>query len=162
MHSLDKIFSLQDLIRQVQAWKQAGKRLVFTNGCFDILHLGHVDYMEKARALGDKLIIGVNTDASVSRLKGPSRPLQDEMSRARIMASLLFTDAVVLFEEDTPYELIKSVLPDILVKGDDYAAENIVGYDLVMNNGGQVKTIELVKGYSTSNVVAKIIGQLKN
>ena len=162
MHSLDKIFSLQDLIPQVQAWKQAGKRLVFTNGCFDILHLGHVDYLEKARALGDKLIIGVNTDASVSRLKGPSRPLQDEMSRARIMASLLFTDAVVLFEEDTPYELIKSVLPDILVKGDDYAAENIVGYDLVMNNGGQVKTIELVKGYSTSNVVAKIIGQLKN
>ena len=162
MHSLDKIFSLQDLIRQVQAWKQAGKRLVFTNGCFDILHLGHVDYLEKARALGDKLIIGVNTDASVSRLKGPSRPLQDEMSRARIMASLLFTDAVVLFEEDTPYELIKSVLPDILVKGDDYAAENIVGYDLVMNNGGQVKTIELVKGYSTSHVVAKIIGQLKN
>ena len=162
MHSLDKIFSLQDLIPQVQAWKQAGKRLVFTNGCFDILHLGHVDYLEKARALGDKLIIGVNTDASVSRLKGPNRPLQDEMSRARIMASLLFTDAVVLFEEDTPYELIKSVLPDILVKGDDYAAENIVGYDLVMNNGGQVKTIELVKGYSTSNVVAKIIGQLKN
>ena len=162
MHSLDKIFSLQDLIRQVQAWKQAGKRLVFTNGCFDILHLVHVDYLETARALGDKLIIGVNTDASVSRLKGPSRPLQDEMSRARIMASLLFTDAIVLFEEDTPYELIKSVLPDILVKGDDYAAENIVGYDLVMNNGGQVKTIELVKGYSTSNVVAKIIGQLKN
>ena len=162
MHSLDKIFSLQDLIRQVQAWKQAGKRLVFTNGCFDILHLGHVDYLEKARALGDKLVVGLNTDASVSRLKGPSRPLQDEMSRARIMASLLFTDAVVLFEEDTPYELIKSVLPDILVKGDDYAAENIVGYDLVMNNGGQVKTIELVKGYSTSNVVAKIIGQLKN
>ena len=162
MHSLDKIFSLQDLIRQVQAWKQAGKRLVFTNGCFDILHLGHVDYLEKARALGDKLIIGVNTDASVSRLKGPNRPLQDEMSRARIMASLLFPDAVVLFEEDTPYELIKSVLPDILVKGDDYAAENIVGYDLVINNGGQVKTIELVKGYSTSNVVAKIIGQLKN
>ena len=162
MHSLDKIFSLQDLIPQVQAWKQAGKRLVFTNGCFDILHLGHVDYLEKARALGDKLVVGLNTDASVSRLKGPSRPLQDEMSRARIMASLLFTDAVVLFEEDTPYELIKSVLPDILVKGDDYAAENIVGYDLVINNGGQVKTIELVKGYSTSNVVAKIIDQLKN
>ena len=157
-----KIFTLTDLQKLIFQWKYFGKTFAFTNGCFDILHLGHVDYLEKARALGDKLIIGVNTDASVSRLKGPSRPLQDEMSRARIMASLLFTDAVVLFEEDTPYELIKSVLPDILVKGDDYAAENIVGYDLVINNGGQVKTIELVKGYSTSNVVAKIIGQLKN
>jgi rfaE bifunctional protein nucleotidyltransferase chain/domain len=162
VYSADKIFSRPGLIRQVQDWKQAGKRLVFTNGCFDILHLGHVDYLEKARALGDKLIVGVNTDASVSRLKGPGRPLQDEMSRARIMASLLFTDAVVLFDEETPYALIESVLPDILVKGDDYAAENIVGYDLVMNNGGQVETITLVKGYSTSNVVAKIIQQLKN
>jgi D-glycero-beta-D-manno-heptose 1-phosphate adenylyltransferase len=161
MTSADKIFTREGLIRQVQAWKQAGQHLVFTNGCFDILHLGHVDYLEKARALGDKLIIGVNTDASVSRLKGPSRPLQDEMSRARIMASLLFTDAVVLFEEDTPYELIQEVVPDILVKGDDYAVENIVGYDVVIKNGGQVKTIELVKGYSTSNVVAKIISQLK-
>ncbi|MGV3503026.1 MAG: D-glycero-beta-D-manno-heptose 1-phosphate adenylyltransferase [Adhaeribacter sp.] len=156
MKSADKIFARPQLLRQVQEWKQAGQRLVFTNGCFDILHLGHVDYLEKARALGDKLIVGVNTDASVSRLKGPSRPLQDEMSRARIMASLLFTDAVTLFDEETPYELIKSVLPDILVKGDDYAVETIVGYDLVINNGGQVKTIELVKGYSTSNVVAKI------
>jgi rfaE bifunctional protein nucleotidyltransferase chain/domain len=160
MTAADKIFSRQDLIRQVQTWKQAGNRLVFTNGCFDILHLGHVDYLEKARALGDKLIIGVNTDASVSRLKGPSRPLQDEMSRARIMASLLFTDAVVLFDEDTPYELIKRVVPDILVKGDDYAPENIVGADIVIKNGGQVKTIELVKGYSTTNVVAKIIDSI--
>lgn len=162
MNSADKIFSREGLLHQVQAWKQAGQRLVFTNGCFDILHLGHVDYLEKARGLGDKLIVGVNTDASVSRLKGPSRPLQDEMSRARIMASLLFTDAVVLFDEETPYELIKSVLPDILVKGDDYAVGNIVGYDLVIKNGGQVKTIELVKGYSTSNVVAKIINQIKH
>ncbi len=161
MTSVDKIFSREGLLRQVQAWKQAGQRLVFTNGCFDILHLGHVDYLEKARALGDKLIIGVNTDASVSRLKGPSRPLQDEMSRARIMASLLFTDAVVLFDEDTPYGLIKDVVPDILVKGDDYAVENIVGYEVVIKNGGQVKTIELVKGYSTSKVVAKIVNQLK-
>jgi rfaE bifunctional protein nucleotidyltransferase chain/domain len=162
MNATDKIFSREELIRQVQAWKQAGERLVFTNGCFDILHLGHVDYLEKARALGDKLIVGVNTDASVSRLKGPSRPLQDEMSRARIMASLLFTDAIVLFDEETPYTLIKSVVPDILVKGDDYAAENIVGFDIVIQNGGEVKTIALVKGYSTSNVVAKIKDQLKN
>ena len=162
MTSSDKIFARPALLLQVQEWKQAGLRLVFTNGCFDILHLGHVDYLEKARALGDKLIVGLNTDASVSRLKGPSRPLQDEMSRARIMASLLFTDAVTLFDEETPYELIKSVLPDVLVKGDDYAVETIVGYDLVINNGGQVKTIELVKGYSTSNVVAKITEPLKH
>ena len=162
MTSSDKILARPALLRQVQEWKQAGLRLVFTNGCFDILHLGHVDYLEKARALGDKLIVGLNTDASVSRLKGPSRPLQDEMSRARIMASLLFTDAVTLFDEETPYELIKSVLPDVLVKGDDYAVETIVGYDLVINNGGQVKTLEVVKGYSTSNVVAKITEPLKH
>ena len=156
MTSQDKIFTRENLVNQVAAWKQEGQRLVFTNGCFDILHLGHVDYLEKARALGDKLIVGVNTDASVSRLKGPSRPLQDELSRVRIMASLLFTDAIVLFEEETPYELIKSVMPDILVKGDDYAVQNIVGHDIVLQNGGAVKTIALVKGYSTSNVVAKI------
>jgi len=161
MTSQDKIYTRASLIEQVAAWKQQEQRLVFTNGCFDILHLGHVDYLEKARALGDKLIVGVNTDASVSRLKGPSRPLQDELSRARIMASLLFTNAIVLFDEETPYELIKSIIPDILVKGDDYTVENIVGHDIVLQNGGEVKTIALVKGYSTSNVVAKISKQLK-
>jgi len=156
MTSTDKIYTRENLVKQVAAWKQQGQRVVFTNGCFDILHLGHVDYLEKARALGDKLVVGVNTDASVSRLKGPSRPLQDEMSRARIMASLLFTNAIVLFDEETPYELIQSVMPDVLVKGDDYTVQNIVGQDIVLLNGGQVKTIALVKGYSTSNVVAKI------
>jgi len=156
MTSQDKIFTREDLIKQVTVWKQEGQRVVFTNGCFDILHLGHVDYLEKARALGDKLVVGVNTDTSVNRLKGPSRPLQDELSRARIMASLLFTNAIVLFDEETPYELIKSVMPDILVKGDDYTVQNIVGHDIVLQNGGAVKTIALVKGYSTSNVVAKI------
>ena len=160
MTSKDKIYTRESLVAQAVAWKQQGQRLVFTNGCFDILHLGHVDYLEKARALGDKLIVGVNTDASVSRLKGPSRPLQDELSRTRIMASLLFTDAIVLFGEETPYELIKSVMPDILVKGDDYTIQNIVGHDIVLQNGGEVKTIALVKGYSTSNVVAKISKQL--
>ena len=156
MTSTDKIYTRENLVKQVAAWKQQGQRVVFTNGCFDILHLGHVDYLEKARALGDKLVVGVNTDASVSRLKGPSRPLQDEMSRARIMASLLFTNAIVLFDEETPYELIQSVMPDVLVKGDDYTVQNIVGHDIVLQNGGEVKTIALVKGYSTSNVVAKI------
>ena len=151
MTSTDKIYTRENLVKQVAAWKQQGQRVVFTNGCFDILHLGHVDYLEKARALGDKLVVGVNTDASVSRLKGPSRPLQDEMSRARIMASLLFTNAIVLFDEETPYELIQSVMPDVLVKGDDYTVQNIVGQDIVLLNGGQVKTIALVKGYSTSD-----------
>jgi len=161
MKSTDKILTRPELLKQVAAWKAQGLRIVFTNGCFDLLHLGHVDYLEKAKALGDKLLVGVNTDASVSRLKGPSRPLQDEMSRARIMASLLFIDAVVLFDEETPYELIKAVMPDILVKGDDYALENIVGHDIVLNNGGEVKTIALVKGYSTSGIVDKIQRQLK-
>ena len=161
MTSKDKIYTRENLIKQAAAWKQQGQRLVFTNGCFDILHLGHVDYLEKARALGDKLVVGVNTDASVSRLKGPSRPLQDELSRARIMASLLFTNAIVLFDEETPYELIKSIMPDILVKGNDCTVENIVGHDIVLQNGGEVKTIALVKGYSTSNVVAKISKQQK-
>ncbi|QMU31012.1 D-glycero-beta-D-manno-heptose 1-phosphate adenylyltransferase [Adhaeribacter radiodurans] len=144
----------------IQQWQTAGDTIVFTNGCFDILHLGHVDYLEKARHLGNKLILGLNTDASVSNLKGPERPLQDEMSRARVMASLLFVDMVILFAEDTPYELIAAVKPDILVKGDDYAIENIVGHDLVQNNGGTVKTITLVKGYSTTNIVEKIKQQI--
>jgi D-glycero-beta-D-manno-heptose 1-phosphate adenylyltransferase len=156
MNSKDKILSMHDLQTQVQAWHSQGQKIVFTNGCFDILHLGHVDYLEKARQLGDKLVLGLNTDASISRIKGPSRPLQDEMSRARVMASLLFVDAVVFFDEDTPLELIKAVQPDILVKGDDYTIENIVGQDVVTARGGEVKTVPLVKGYSTTNVVKKI------
>lgn len=157
----DKIINQAEAVRLVTGWQQQGLRVVFTNGCFDLLHLGHVDYLEKARQLGDKLIVGLNTDASVSKLKGPHRPLQDEMSRARIMASLLFIDVVVLFEEETPYELIKAIRPDILVKGDDYAIQNIVGHDLVLDKGGEVKTITLVKGYSTSGIVDKIKRQLK-
>jgi D-glycero-beta-D-manno-heptose 1-phosphate adenylyltransferase len=160
MISEHKILTRPELLKQVADWKAQGQRVVFTNGCFDLLHLGHVDYLEKAKQLGDKLLVAVNTDASVSRLKGPERPLQDEMSRARIMASLLFVDAVVLFDEETPYELIKMVMPDILVKGDDYAIENIVGHDIVLQNGGEVKTIQLVKGYSTSGIVDKIRRQV--
>ncbi|GEO03431.1 cytidylyltransferase [Adhaeribacter aerolatus] len=156
MKSIDKILTRSELVQQVNDWKAQGLCVVFTNGCFDLLHLGHIDYLEKAKQLGDKLLVAVNTDASVSRLKGPERPLQDEMSRARIMASLLFVDTVVLFDEETPYELIKAVMPDILVKGDDYALENIVGHDIVLQNGGEVKTIPLVKGYSTSGIVDKI------
>ncbi|ARS37107.1 D-glycero-beta-D-manno-heptose 1-phosphate adenylyltransferase [Pontibacter actiniarum] len=156
MNSKDKIYSLPQLLEQVQKWRAQGQQIVFTNGCFDLLHLGHVDYLEKARQLGDKLVLGLNTDASISRIKGPSRPLQDEMSRARVMASLLFIDAVVLFDEDTPLNLIQAVQPDILVKGDDYAVEQIVGHEVVQARGGAVKTVPLVKGYSTTSIVNKI------
>lgn len=152
-----KIFKeVSEALPLINKWQAAGEEIVFTNGCFDILHLGHVDYLEKARHLGNKLVVGLNTDASVCRLKGPERPLQDEMSRARVMASLLFIDAVILFGENTPYELIAAVKPDILVKGDDYAIEDIVGHDIVQKNGGTVKTITLVKGYSTTRIVNKI------
>ncbi|TGE20686.1 D-glycero-beta-D-manno-heptose 1-phosphate adenylyltransferase [Hymenobacter aquaticus] len=159
MWSKDKIVSpaaLQPLLAQ---WREQGKRVVFTNGCFDLLHLGHVDYLEKARHLGDVLVLGLNTDASVSRLK-PGRPLQDEVSRARILASLLFVDAVVLFDEPTPLELITMVKPDILVKGDDYAVSGIVGHELVLANGGQVLTVPLVPGYSTTRIVERIQAHL--
>lgn len=160
MNSTDKIFSLPELLKTVADWRSQGDKIVFTNGCFDLLHLGHVDYLEKARQLGNKLVLGLNTDASISRIKGPARPLQDEMSRARIMASLLFVDAVVLFDQNTPLELIEAVQPEILVKGDDYTIENIVGHEVVIAKGGSVATVPLVKGYSTTNIVKKIEKQL--
>ncbi len=137
-------------------WRKEGQRVVFTNGCFDILHLGHIDYLEKARNIGDKLIVGLNTDESVRRLKGEQRPIVDQNSRSRIIASLQFVDMVVLFDEDTPYELIENLKPDILVKGNDYSKSNIVGADIVMENGGNVETIDLVEGYSTTQIINKI------
>ncbi|MEJ0056180.1 MAG: D-glycero-beta-D-manno-heptose 1-phosphate adenylyltransferase [Bacteroidota bacterium] len=152
----DKIKDLTSAIKIVLQWKKDGKKVVFTNGCFDILHLGHVDYLEKARALGDRLVLGLNTDDSVSRFKGPFRPIQDQNSRAHILASLQFIDLVVFFNEDTPFDLISAIIPDILVKGSDYLAENIVGADVVKRNGGVVKTIEFVPGYSTTRIIEKI------
>ena len=150
-----KILTRSELPATLASWRTDGERVVFTNGCFDLLHLGHVDYLEKARALGDRLLVGLNTDASVSALK-PGRPLQDEYSRARILAALAFVDAVVLFGEPTPLQLIELVQPDVLVKGDDYAIAGIVGHELVLARGGQVLTVPLVAGYSTSNIVNKI------
>ena len=147
---------LSEAIKHVSDWKQKGEKIVFTNGCFDILHLGHVDYLEKARGLGDRLIVGLNTDDSVARIKGPTRPIVAEMSRARVMAALAFVDAVVFFNEDTPFELIGNLLPDILVKGSDYLTDNIVGADIVRGNGGKVETIDLVEGFSTSGIIDKI------
>jgi D-glycero-beta-D-manno-heptose 1-phosphate adenylyltransferase len=152
----DKIKDLPAAVRQVTQWKQQGKRVVFTNGCFDLLHLGHVDYLEKARNLGDVLVVGLNTDDSVSRFKGPRRPIQDQVSRSRVMAALQAVDMVVFFNEDTPLELISALLPQVLVKGSDYLAENIVGADVVKKAGGEVKTIDFVPGYSTTRIVEKI------
>lgn len=152
----EKIKSLDQAKKQVADWQKSGLRVVFTNGCFDILHLGHVDYLEKARNLGSRLVVGLNTDNSVGRFKGLNRPLQDQQSRARVLAALSFVDLVVLFDEDTPKNLISELLPDILVKGSDYLAENIVGADVVQQNGGVVKTIDFVPGYSTSRVIEKI------
>ena len=141
---------------RMEHWKRDGKRVVFTNGCFDLLHFGHVDYLEKARRLGDALVVGLNTDDSVSRFKGPQRPIQDERSRARVMAALQSVDLVVMFDEDTPQQLISALQPQVLVKGSDYLAENIVGAEVVKKGGGEVRTIEFVPGYSTSGIVEKI------
>jgi rfaE bifunctional protein nucleotidyltransferase chain/domain len=139
-------------------WKREHQKVVFTNGCFDLLHLGHIDYLEKSRNLGDKLIVGVNSDASINRIKGADRPIQDEYARLRLVAALDFVDAVIKFEEDTPEELIRFLMPDILVKGADYEVSNIVGADDVMKNGGNVETITLLDGYSTTNIINKIKG----
>lgn len=153
----DKIYKSSASTKfQLENWKTSNKKIVFTNGCFDILHQGHVVYLAKAAALGSKLIVGLNTDSSVRRLKGAERPLNEEQERALLLAALEFVDLVIFFEEDTPYELIKAIQPDILVKGADYKAENIVGYDIVTKSGGSVETIVLEEGFSTTNVIEKI------
>ena len=148
--------SNQTLAQLVKQWQHEGKKVVFTNGCFDLLHRGHVDYLAKAADCGNKLIIGVNTDASVGTLKGPNRPIQDQQSRLQILASLQCVDAVILFDEQTPYNLIKTIEPDVLVKGSDYEPQNIVGYDVVIAKGGEVKTIDFIPGFSTSDIERKI------
>lgn len=129
------------------------KKIVFTNGCFDILHRGHVSYLAQARQLGDILVVGLNSDASVKRLKGPERPVNDQFARAQVLAALEIVDFVSVFEEDTPYNIIEKVKPDILVKGGDYQIENIVGADFVQRRGGQVLTIPFVDGFSTTSII---------
>lgn len=138
------------------SWRGAGKSIIFTNGCFDLLHRGHIAYLSKAAELGDSMVIGLNTDPSVSRLKGPHRPVNDQAARAVVLAALFFVDAVVLFEEDTPLELIKSVMPSILVKGGDYKPEEIVGNDIVKSNNGKVVVIDLLEGYSSTALIRKL------
>nr|WP_319401079.1 D-glycero-beta-D-manno-heptose 1-phosphate adenylyltransferase [uncultured Carboxylicivirga sp.] len=152
----NKIKTSKEAEVTIEQWNDNGEKVVFTNGCFDIVHRGHIDYLSKAKDLGTKLVLGLNTDASVRRLKGDSRPIVDEHSRAILLAALQFIDLVVYFDEDTPYELIKTVQPDILVKGSDYKAEDIVGYDIVTAKGGKVETIDFVEGFSTTTIVEKI------
>lgn len=151
-----KILSLPQAIAQAAQWQADGQQIVFTNGCFDLVHLGHIDYLEKARALGNRLVLGLNTDASVSRIKGPLRPVVNEYARSRMMAAMQFVDLVVLFDEPTPKELIEAIRPNILVKGDDYTVATIVGADFVLAHGGRVETIPLVQGYSTTSLIERI------
>ena len=155
----EKIFSQDQLRSRLNMWRFLENKIVFTNGCFDIIHLGHIDYLAKASDLGDKLIIGLNSDKSTRIIKGPNRPITDESSRSIILASFSFVDAVVLFDEETPFELIKSVIPDILVKGADYSIDQIVGADIVVQNGGRVQTLNYLPGYSTTLIEQKIKGQ---
>jgi len=156
--SLDKrIVDLVQVQRLCNIWRMKGDRIVFTNGCFDILHRGHVEYLHEAAALGDRLVIGVNSDASVQRLgKGDGRPYNDQDSRAKVLAALRLVDAVVLFDQDTPLELIQVIGPDVLVKGGDYTEDQIVGAGVVRANGGEVRSLKLVEGYSTTRLVDRI------
>jgi rfaE bifunctional protein nucleotidyltransferase chain/domain len=149
--------NLNDFDNTLQLWKSNDEKIVFTNGCFDLLHLGHLDYLSKAADLGTKLVIGLNSDFSTQKLKGPNRPICDQTSRASLLAALFFVDAVVLFDEDTPLNLISKILPQVLVKGADYQIENIVGAKEVLNNRGEVKTITFLPGYSTTTIEQKII-----
>ena len=153
-----KIWTWDQAKEQIAQFRAVGKKTVFTNGCFDILHAGHVHYLEAASQLGDGLLVALNTDESVQRLeKSPARPLQSSNSRSRVMAALGFVTGVVLFNEDTPKEIIEYITPHILVKGADYAIENIVGADWVLQHGGEVKTLEFVPGYSTTQIEKKIL-----
>lgn len=142
--------------QKVREWQALGETVVFTNGCFDLLHYGHLHYLAQARDLGQRLVLGLNSAASVSRLKGPHRPINDEHTRIWQMASLQFIDIVVTFEEDTPWNLLQALQPDILVKGGDYAPESIIGADIVIGRGGKVMTLPFVDGYSTTSIEQKI------
>ena len=151
-----KIYTLPKLVEQSKVWRNNGEKIVFTNGCFDLLHRGHVEVLANTSDLGDKLIVGLNTDSSIQDLKGKNRPIIDENSRAILLASLQFIDAIVFFSEDTPYHLIETILPDILAKGGDYKVEEIIGHEVVLQNGGEVILVPFIDGFSTTNIVNKI------
>lgn len=154
----NKVCTLEALLTRVAGWRAAGQKIVFTNGCFDLLHAGHVTYLEGARNLGDRLIVGLNTDRSVSALKGPTRPVIHEADRARVMAALESVDAVVLFDEDTPLDLIRAIRPDVLAKGSDYSEDQVVGGSDVKSWGGRVALVDLVPGRSTTKIIGKLVG----
>ena len=143
-------------IDKVRHWKESGEKIVFTNGCFDILHAGHIHLLTEAKNLGDRLLIGLNSDQSVQNLKGPDRPLNPEYARASVLESLSMVDGVTIFQEDTPHELVKEIIPHVLVKGGDYSIENVVGADTVRASGGKVVLIPILKGYSTSDLITRI------
>jgi D-beta-D-heptose 7-phosphate kinase/D-beta-D-heptose 1-phosphate adenosyltransferase len=151
-----KVCDLAHLMQKVDTWKKANQKIVFTNGCFDLLHAGHVTYLEAAKKRGDKLILGLNTDRSVSALKGPTRPVVHENDRARVLAALESVDAVILFDEDTPLSLINAVKPHVIAKGSDYTADQVVGGKEVESWGGEIALIDLVAGRSTSNIIKKM------
>lgn len=153
----DKIFHhAEDFAPILQQWREAGCKIVFTNGCFDLIHVGHVLYLEEAKSLGDKLVVGLNSDSSVKRLKGPNRPIHDLFNRTHILASMSNVDAVVVFETDDPSGLIDAIMPDILVKGGDWKPEQIVGSEAVIKNGGVVRSLHFIDGYSTTRIEEKI------
>jgi rfaE bifunctional protein nucleotidyltransferase chain/domain len=151
-----KIFTLPQLLAQLASWRVTNKTIAFTNGCFDILHEGHIFSLSQAAQEADFLVVGVNSDSSTKRLKGPERPVNHEHSRALLLASLAIIDAVVIFDEDTPFELITAVQPDVLVKGGDYTVEQIVGAKEVIANGGRVVINPIVEGFSTTGIIAQI------
>lgn len=154
----EKIVSQNQALKELKTWREKNKKIVFTNGCFDIIHPGHIDYLSQARDLGDILVLGLNTDQSVRRLnKGSNRPINDERTRAYVLAGLASVDLIVFFDEETPYNLIKLLQPNVLVKGKDYEVEKIIGFDILKENGGQVITIPFLEGYSTSSLIKKII-----
>lgn len=151
-----KIFSQDQLSISILNWKKENKKIVFTNGCFDLIHKGHIEYLARAKSFGDKLIIGLNSDNSVKRLKGEQRPINTQEARALLLASFVFTDAVVVFDEDTPEKIIQLYSPDVLVKGGDYKYNEIVGAEYVTNHGGKVEIIPFVEGYSSTNIIKNI------
>ena len=153
---MGKVIKRNEIVQYVSFWRKSGKKIVFTNGCFDVLHRGHVEYLIAARKYGDLLVVGVNTDSSVKKLKGDNRPLVGEQDRAFILSQIIPVDAVVLFSEDTPYNMISEVKPDVLVKGGDYSVDEVVGREIVEASGGEVIIIPLVTGRSTTNLIKKI------
>ena len=153
----DKILPIEELTRTVKRWQLKDEVVVFTNGCFDLLHVGHMEVISKAASIGDKVIVGLNSDDSVKRLKGENRPINNTEERAFALAALHHVDAVIVFEEDTPANLIELVAPDVLVKGGDWTEDKIVGAEFVKSNGGQVVSIELTEGYSSTDLINRIV-----